>query len=164
MKSALPSAVQARILLLGDNMGHSVKYAKVSVKRRNNAILRFSTKLAEMTMPEEPSYATAIKLAEALKDIGYALDTCYEGKKAGKSPEYVLEMRICKDTVSHQLTREGNAADGQLPSLHIWAETWRWLTHNKQAIIKFAWRIYYVRKWNKSLCQHGWHVTKYLPG
>ena len=99
-------------------MGHSVKYAKVSVKKRNNAILRFSTKLVEMTMPEEPSYATAIKLAEALKDVGYALEACYKGKKAGKGLEYALEMRICKDTVSHQLTRDGNAAEKQLPSLH----------------------------------------------
>ena len=105
-------------------MGHSVKYAKVSVKKRNNAILEFSTWLADMTMPEETSYATAIKLAEALQDLGYALETCSLGEQAGMNFEYVLELRICKDTVSHQLTRDGNAAKGQLPSLHT--RTWSW--------------------------------------
>ena len=99
-------------------MGHSVKYAKVRVKKRNNAILEFSTKLVEMAMPDNPSYITAMKLAEVLHDIKTALEACHEGKNAGQSIEYVLELRICKDTVSHQLTRDGNAAKGQLPSLH----------------------------------------------
>ena len=119
----------------------SVKYAKVSCERRNKAILRFSTKLVEMTIQEKPSYATALRLAEALKDLGYALEACHEGNKAGNGFEYVLEMRICKDTVSHQLTRDGNAAEGQLPSLHTDSMKMPMMLTVQaavQAIIKFA--------------------------
>jgi len=84
------------------------------------AILRFSTKLVETAMPDDPSYATALRIAEALKDLGSALETCHEYKRAGLAHEYALELRICNDTVSHQLTRDGNAAERQLPSRHIW--------------------------------------------
>ena len=99
-------------------MEHSVKHARVSCKRKEKMILAFSTKLVEMAMPEDPSYATAIKLAEALHALSRSLEACYEGAKAGARQEYVLELRICKDTVSYQLTRDGNAAEGQLPSPH----------------------------------------------
>jgi hypothetical protein len=116
-------------------MRSSVKYAKVSCKRRNNAIQRFSTKLVEMTMPDQPSYATALKLAEALKDLGYALEACDEGKKAGIRLEYSLEMRICRDTVSHQLTREKGAAEMLLLPAYC---RFKAAVASMQAIIKFA--------------------------
>ena len=118
MRSALPSAVQARILFLGENMEHSVKHARVSCKRKERMILAFSTKLVEMATPDDPSYATAIKLAEALRVLRMALENCHEWDKAGRRLEYVLELRVCKDTVSYQLTRDGNAAEWQLPSQH----------------------------------------------
>ena len=99
-------------------MQHSVKHARVSCKRKEKMILAFSTKLVEMAMLEEPSYTTAIKLAEALRVLRMALENCYEWDKVGRRLEYVLELRICKDTVSYQLTRDGNAAEWQLPSPH----------------------------------------------
>ena len=100
-------------------------------------ILAFSTKLVEMAMLEEPSYTTAIKLAEALRVLRMALENCYEWDKVGRRLEYVLELRICKDTVSYQLTRDGNAAEWQLPSPHA-SELLRVQFLLVQAIIKFA--------------------------
>ncbi len=150
-------------LVLGDNMGHSVNYAKKGEAGKKDMILEFSTRLIEEAMPEEPDYSKALRLSEALEELYSALETCSMGEKAGKSLTYALEIRICKDTVSHQLTRDEDAADRPHSTFPVQGAAMAAMaieTYNKITAC-----IYFVLAWLiPRSCLRGWSATTFLQG
>ena len=128
-------------------MRRSVKYARAGENGTRDMILEFSTRMVERAMPDKPDYAAALKLSDALQDLYSALEACRLCKGSGNEPSYALEVRICKDTVSHQLTRDGDAALAAPLPAHAGRSGRK--PGFLQAIIRF-WRAY-------TLCLHGGH-------